>query len=330
MRADRLLSILLLLQVHRRMTSHELAKRLEVSDRTIYRDMEALGSAGIPVMAERGVGGGWSLMEGYQTNLTGLNEREIQTLFLTQPARLLTDLGLHQASEAALIKLLASLPSISRHDAEYVRQRIHVDVTGWHHSEENIVALPTLQQAIWQERKLHFTYRRNDGKSVERLIDPLGLVAKGSVWYLVAVVEGEIRTYRVSRVQAASITDQPCIRPEGFDLAHYWSQSSTNFVANLPRYPVTLRLRSEVFQDIHRVGRLIRIEQIGPLDQQNWVTIQASFETEEIACAYILSQGVQAEIVEPSELRQKVINLAASVTKFYEQRGSVEEMSLYS
>src|SRR5437667_2235866 len=127
MRADRLLSILLLLQVHRRVTAGELARRLEVSERTIYRDMEALSTAGIPVFAERGTGGGWALLEAYRTNLTGLNEAEIQALFLTRPARLLADLGLRSASEAALIKLLAALPSISRRAAEYARQSIHVE-----------------------------------------------------------------------------------------------------------------------------------------------------------------------------------------------------------
>jgi len=186
MRADRLLSILLLLQVHRRVTARELAKRLEVSERTIHRDMEALSAAGVPVVAERGTGGGWGLLEAYQTNLTGLNEVEIQALFLTRPARLLDDLGLHQASEAALIKLLAALPSLSRRNAEYVRNRIHIDATRWSNQEEAIPYLPTLQDAIWQERKLHITYRRGDDACVERLVDPLGVVPRGvcGTWWL--------------------------------------------------------------------------------------------------------------------------------------------------
>jgi predicted DNA-binding transcriptional regulator YafY len=151
MRADRLLSILLLLQVHRRMTAHELAKHLEVSERTIHRDMEALSTTGIPVTAERGNGGGWSLLESYRTNLTGLSLSEIQALFLTTPTTILADLGLHKASEAALIKLFAALPSLSRHAAEYARQRIYVDATGWNRAEEAVPTLPTLQEAIWQE-----------------------------------------------------------------------------------------------------------------------------------------------------------------------------------
>lgn len=327
MRADRLLSILLHLQVHRRITACELAKRLEVSERTIYRDMDALSAAGIPVVAERGTGGGWALLEEYKTNLTGLNEAEIQTLFLTQPARLLADLGLRQTSEAALIKLLASLPSISRRGAEYIRQRIHVDVTGWHHTEEDITALPILQEAIWRERELQFTYQRNDGKLVERLAAPLGLVAKGTVWYLVAIVEEEIRSYRVSRIRDAMITDQPYTRPQGFDLAQYWSQSSASFVASLPRYPATLRMTPAAFQHIPPISRLIHVEHVEPPDAGGWITVRVVFETEDSACGYILSHGAQIEVVEPLELRERVISLAASVIEFYRQKSLIRETS---
>jgi len=317
MRADRLLSILLLLQVHHRMTTRELAKRLEVSERTIHRDMEALGSAGVPVTAERGIGGGWSLLEEYQTKLTGLTEAEIQALFLTTPTRLLADLGLHQASEAALIKLLAAIPSLSRRDAEYVRQRIHVDTAGWHHSEEAVTALPTLQEAIWQERKLLFTYQRGDDTTVERLVDPLGLVAKGSAWYLIAAVEDEIRTYRVSRVQSAKVTDQLCVRPQGFDLAAYWAQSSTHFVANLPRYPVTVRIAPEVLEQVYHAGRYARIDHVEPPGADGWIMLRLLFENEDAACGYILSFGTQVEILDPQSLREKVIRLAESVAAFY-------------
>ncbi|MGH2485956.1 MAG: helix-turn-helix transcriptional regulator, partial [Ktedonobacterales bacterium] len=158
MRADRLLSILLLLQTHRRMTGRELARRLEVSARTIHRDMQALGISGVPVVAERGSGGGWTLLDGYQTNLTGLNEAEIQALFASRSSRLLADLGLRKAGEGALIKLLAALPAMSRQDAEYARQRFYVDASGWARPEEAIPHLGTLQDAVWRERRLRFTY----------------------------------------------------------------------------------------------------------------------------------------------------------------------------
>lgn len=319
MRADRLLSILLLLQVHRRLTARELACRLEVSDRTIYRDMEALSTAGIPVIAERGKGGGWFLLEAYQTNLTGLNLAEIQALFLPKPAHLLSDLGLHQAFEAALIKLLAALPSMYRRDAEYVHQRIHVDAAGWRPSEENISSFPTLQEAIWQECKLHFTYQRSDRAIVERFVDPLGLVAKGSVWYLVAAVEGEVRSYRVSRVQDAKVSDQPCDRPQGFNLSAYWERSSADFQANLPRYPAIVRVAPVILPRMQYAGRFARIEQVDPPDAEGWMKVYIQFDVEEEACSYVLGFGPQIEVVEPHALREKVIHLARSVVAFYGQ-----------
>src|SRR5260221_12970892 len=184
MRADRLLSILLILQAHGRMTARELAQRLEVAERTIHRDMEALSTAGIPVTAERGIGGGWNLLENYRTNLTGLTEAEIQALFLIGPAHVLADLGLHKASEAALIKLFAALPAINRRNAEYIRQRIHVDVAAWHTTEEAVPYLSTLQKAHWQGRNLHLAYRRSDA-TFSRLFDPLELFAKRRSWALV-------------------------------------------------------------------------------------------------------------------------------------------------
>jgi predicted DNA-binding transcriptional regulator YafY len=320
MRADRLLSILLLLQIHRRLTARELARRLEVSERTIHRDMEALSAAGVPVYAERGPSGGWVLQEKYQTNLTGLTEAEIQALFLALPDRILDDLGLHQASEAALIKLLASLPSISRRDAEFARQRIHVDAAGWQQSKEAVKYLTALQEAIWQERQVYLTYQRGDESTVERLIDPLGLVAKGSTWYLVAAVEGELRTYRVSRVQAVKITDQPCARPEGFDLAGHWEQSTAEFKANLPRFPATLRVAPEIRSYARAMLRYARIEREDPPDTEGWITWSILFEEEHSACEYASGFGPKMEVVEPASLREQVIEQARAVITFYAQR----------
>lgn len=320
MRADRLLSILLLLQVHQRLTARELARRLEVSERTIHRDMEALSGAGVPVTAERGAGGGWALLEGYRTNLTGLNEAEIQALFLTRPPRLLADLGLDKAAEAALIKLLAALPSMHRRGAQDVRQRIHVDAAGWRQSEEAVPLLPTLQEAIWLERKLRFTYERGDG-GVERLVDPLGLVAKGSIWYLVAAVEGELRTYRVSRMQSAVVLDEPCARPPDFDLAAYWERSTATFIVNLPRYPATVRVDPAILPSIRQGGRYARIEREDPPDADGWIPLAMLFEEEHNACEYVLSYGPRIEALEPAALREQVIQAAEDVVALYAKRG---------
>jgi len=177
MRAGRLLSILLLLQVQRRVTARELANRLEVSERTILRDMDALSGAGVPVIAERGAGGGWSLMEAYQTKLTGLSAAEIQSLFLARPERLMADLGLKREAEAAFIKLQASLPAGVRQQAEFARQRILIDTRGWRDAAESIPCLPVLLDALWRERRLRFSYQRALGETGDREGDPLGLVA---------------------------------------------------------------------------------------------------------------------------------------------------------
>ncbi|HEY4388550.1 MAG TPA: YafY family protein [Ktedonobacteraceae bacterium] len=321
MRADRLLSILLLLQVHHRITAHELAKRLEVSERTIHRDMEALSTTGIPIVAERGNGGGWSLLENYRTNLTGLSPTEIQALFLTTPSTILADLGLHKASEAALIKLIAALPSLSRRDAEYVRQRIYVDATGWNRAEEAVPALPVLQEAIWQEQKLHITYERGD-TAVERIVDPLGLVAKGSIWYLVAAIDEQIRNYRVSRVREARLLEQASHRPANFDLAAYWAQSTANFKEGLPRYAATVRVDPSILSYMRLVGRYARIEQISPPDEDGWVRLSMQFEEERGACEYVVSFGSQIEVVEPASLREKVIHVAEDILTLYAQRSS--------
>lgn len=320
MRADRLFSIVLLLQSYRQLTARDLARRLEVSERTIHRDMDALSGAGIPVVAERGTGGGWSLLGEYRTNLTGLNEAEVQSLFVTQPSRLLADLNLEKASEGALLKLLAALPPLHRRGAEYARQRIYVDVTGWNRAEETVPLLHTLQDAIWQGRRVRMNYGRSECGTSERLIDPLGLVAKGSVWYVVAAIEGEVRSYRVSRIESAEILDEPAVRPPGFDLAAFWEESSEQFRANLPRYRVRARVRQSVVQRLRFAGRFARVEEVGDADSEGWVEVALRFDVEEMACEYALGFGTQLEVLEPEGLREKVAQAARDIVVFYARR----------
>lgn len=318
MRADRLLSILLLLQIHGQMTSRELARRLEVSERTIHRDMEALSTSGVPVMAERGAGGGWALPEGYQTNLTGLNAPEIQSLFFHRPLRMMADLGLADAAEGALTKLLATLPPDSRRTAEYIRQRIHVDMAGWQRGGEDVAFLPVLQDAVWQDRKVRILYAKNDGAASERVLSPLGLVAKGSVWYLVAATaEGEPRTYRVSRVQGAEVLAEPCERPAGFDLAAHWSQSSAEFVAHLPRFHVVVRAKESLLQRMRWASRWSKVEQVGSPDEAGWCEVAVRFEEEWNAVEFVLSFGGDVEVVSPGSLRSLVLEAARAIVEVY-------------
>jgi predicted DNA-binding transcriptional regulator YafY len=317
MRADRLLSIVLLLQVHRRLTAGELAKRLEVSRRTIYRDMDVLSAAGIPVTAERGTGGGWYLLEPYQTKLTGLNPTEIQALFLPQSDRLLADLGLRQASEAALVKLLAALPAMYRSDAEYVRQRIHIDSGGGQHADEDIRFLPTVQAAIWQEHKLQLVYHLSTGPVVEPVLDPLGLVAKGSVWYLVAVYEGTVCVYRVSRIHAAQVLDDPCTRPEKFDLAAFWRQSSEVYAASRARYPATVRVVADMLPTFRQVACRMESQEVDPPDEEGWTRMAVTFDTEEDARRTVIHLGMAVEVLEPRALREWIVELAEGITALY-------------
>lgn len=313
MRADRLLSILLTLQVHRRVTARELARRLEVSERTILRDMDALSGAGVPVVAERGAGGGWSLIENYQTKLTGLNAAEIQSLFLARPAGLMADLGLKQQAEAALIKLQASLPAASRPQADFARQRILVDTRGWRDPAESVASLPVLLDALWRERQVRFVYSRVLGEPGERTADPLGLVAKGSTWYLIAAVDAEPRTYRVSRIREAAILDQPCRRPAGFDLAAYWERSALEFREKLPRYYATFRATPAVMRWVRYRGWRLEEETL----DGDAVRVRLRFDAEEEASQFALSFGGEIDVVEPGELRARVLAGARAIVERY-------------
>lgn len=311
MRADRLLSILLLLQVHRRITAAELAARLEVSERTILRDMEALSTAGIPVIAERGHGGGWALLEDYQTRLNGLNRAEIQALFVASPARVLADLGLQHDSQSALIKLQAALPAPVRPQADFARQRIHIDIRGWRDPAESVATLPVLLEALWLGRQVRFTYAGEFSQPSERVADPLGLVAKGSVWYLVATVGDVPKTYRVSRVKEAVILDTAGKRPEQFDLAKYWEQSITEFRKQLPRWHATFLAEPSVMRWVRYRGW--RLEQETP--EGDRVRVRVRFDAEEEALQFALSYGGAVEVIEPEELRMRVILAARAIVE---------------
>ena len=321
MRADRLLSIVLLLQAHHQLTSRDLAERLEVSERTIHRDMEALSGAGIPVTAARGLGGGWSLLGEYRTTLTGLNEAEIQSLFVTKPAKLLADLQLEKAADGALLKLLASVPSTFREGAERARQRIYIDVSGWSKREEAVPFLPVLQEALWLERKLKISYERGENSElVERIIGPLGLVAKGSVWYLVGNVDGYVRTYRVSRISQAEVLEEQSPIPSDFNLAEYWENSSSTFKSSLPKYLATFWVAPETSLRLTFAGRFARVNETGETDARGWKKFKVGFDVEEMACEYALSFGPSLEVIEPLTLREKVVAMAKATLDFYDHK----------
>lgn len=303
MRADRLLSILLILQTQGRATGRELARRLEVSERTVHRDMEALSAAGVPVYAERGPAGGWRLLEEYRTQLTGLNEDEVLALFALKPPQLLADLGLGRAAENALLKLLAALPASRRREAEHARQRLLIDGS---RRDEPVPWLPLLQAAVWEDRRVRLHYPSGGGPPGERVVDALGLVVRGQAWYLVARREGVLRTYRVSRVAHAELLPERFTRPPGFDLERYWRQARSEFQAKLPVYPVLARLEQHAFERFGLVGRWARLEHAEP-DGEGWLRARVRFEVEEDAVAWALSLGDRVEVLEPPELRRRVV-----------------------
>ncbi len=311
MRADRLLSILMLLQAHRRLTARELAQRLEVSERTILRDMDALSGSGVPVMAERGAGGGWSLVDGYQTKLTGLNAAEIQALFLSRPMQLMADLGLRQSSQAAMLKLQAALSETGRRQAEFMQRRILIDTRGWRDPAESVTLLPAAMEALWNGRKLRFQYLRESCEASERVAEPLGLVAKGSIWYLVARVEGETRTYRVSRMRQAAVLAEAAEWPEDFDLAAYWNRSAAEFREQLPRYYATFLVDPGVMRWVRYRGW--RLEEELPAD--DGVRIRVRFDIEQEALQFALSFGDKLVVLEPAELRAAVVSSAEAVVR---------------
>jgi predicted DNA-binding transcriptional regulator YafY len=317
MRADRLLSIMLLLQVHRQLTSKELSRRLEVSQRTIHRDMDALSGAGVPVYAQRGAGGGWVLDEGFRTAPVGLKEAEIRALFLARPTRLMEDLGLDDAAEVGLVKLLGALPLQSRQSADDIRQRIHLDAVGWRRSEEATPCLAELQTAVWTDRKVKLIYRREGADPSERVVDPLGLVASGPIWYLVAAVDGDLRTYRIFRIDEATILDETAERPPDFDLAEYWQASKLQFVANLPVYVATLRVNPEMLPSLQRFGRPRPITREDGPDAEGRVVVTMRFDVFEEARETILGWGSQVEVLAPSELRTWMIKMAQSLVDLY-------------
>lgn len=307
MKADRLLTILLLLQAKGRLTGRELSRRLEVSLRTVHRDMEALSAAGVPVFALRGSRGGWQLDDGWRTRVPGLDAAELRALLMAQP-RVVGDSRLARAAERALDKLMASLPASLRGEAASIQKRLLVDTAGWSGAVEDLSMLPVVQEAVSRDRRLAMRYWPPGREPGDRVVDPLGLVAKGATWYLVARTPRGMRTYRVSRIQHARLLDEVFERPADFDLASYWTAAVEELRLGWQRYEATLRLAPEAASSFQRR----RSAQPAPkaLDDDGspdgWVTLTLPFDDESQATFVALGLGPNVEVIGPASLRARV------------------------
>lgn len=328
MRADRLLSLLLLLQNRGRMTAPELAAELEVSVRTVYRDVEALGASGIPVHADRGPAGGFRLVDGYRTRLTGLTDVQAGSLFLAGAPGPARDLGLGADLTAAQLKLQAALPAELAGRARRIQQRFHLDAPAWFRDADLVPHLAQIAEAVWEQRILSTHYRRWSG-AVHRALWPLGLVLKGGIWYLVAQAgtapasaetSGAVRTYRVGRFLAVQTPGERFERPEGFELASYWEESARRLEAATRRQTAVVRLSP-------RARRLLpmwfgaagvrALATAGPPDAQGWAVAELAVESGSVAVGDLLRLGADAEVLGPPELRRAVAGAVAELAGRY-------------
>jgi predicted DNA-binding transcriptional regulator YafY len=316
MRADRLLAIMMLLQTRGKMTAQSLADKLEVSRRTILRDIDALSFAGVPIYAEGGHGGGIALDEDYRTTLAGLQDKEIRTLFVGNNVQLLSEIGLGDAAESTMLKLLAVLPATHQLSVEHIRQRILIDPTWWWRDAQPLAFWEQLQQAVYEDRCIRAVYKRPNGEEVERILEPYSLVAKSSIWYLIAHHDGEWRTYRVSRFQQITRLDRHFQRREEFDLPTYWREHLQNFVETLTEYSFTLRIHADRMNFLKWLtpGRYHPIE---PPDADGWIIVNLHLESIELAKMLVFGLGQQATVVEPQELQEAIIRTACEILDNY-------------
>jgi predicted DNA-binding transcriptional regulator YafY len=324
MRASRLISILLLLQVHGRMSADELAAALEVSPRTIYRDADALAAAGIPVYGEAGHGGGYRLLAGFRTRLTGLTPGEAGSLGLASLPRAAADLGLEPEARAAWIKMVAALPVPLQRAATEFDDWVHLDVPAWYHEASRTPALAGLTEAIRQRRVARIRYLRwAEPHEVTRSVRPHGLVLKGGHWYLVAQHRGGMRTYRVDRVEQLELLPAMFERVAGFRLAAYWEQYLRQLDERRHTGTATLRMSRSAFELLPHTADPAVAEAARrtatPVREADaeWVEVVVPTESLDPAAAEILRLGTEVEVLAPAELRDRVAETARTLADRY-------------
>jgi len=302
------------------MTAQQLADELEVSVRTVYRDVEELSASGIPVFADRGAHGGFQLVEGYRTRLTGLTPQEAETLFLSGYPGPAAELGLGTVLAAAQLKVLAALPQELRSRASRIRQRFHLDAPGWFSEPDVTPYLQQIGEAVWSDRRLQMRYRRGDDQVVDRLIDPLGVVLKAGVWYLVARSGDDLRTYRISRIVELSTSDERFLRPDDFDLAEHWERSVTAYESSLPSFAATLRVNERSLWRVYELSGSARAREAidaGTVDDAGWRTLTLQLGDMGYAASQVLAFGADVVVLAPDEFRAMVAANAREMARLY-------------
>lgn len=305
MRASRLLTIQMLLETHGRMSATALARTLGVSVRTLHRDIDELTTAGVPVYAERGRAGGFQLLPGWKTTLTGFTPAEAEAVFLAGLAGPAADLGLGAQVASAQLKLLASLPAPWRGSARRISSRLHLDPVEWYREAEPVPFLPLVANAVWEGRQLAMRYE-SWTRTARRTVHPLGLVVKAGAWYLVAARAGQVRTWRVASIRDAVLVDQPVQRPPRFDLAGYWRESVRRFEAGLHSGEALVRATPAGLADLRRINAAIAtaVAALPPLQPgEATVTLRIPTESVQQASGQLLRLCPEVEVLEPAELR---------------------------
>lgn len=316
------MSLLLLLQTRDRMTAQELADTLEVSVRTIYRDVEALNAAGVPVYGDAGHAGGYRLLDGYRTRLTGLTTAEADALFLTGLPAAAAELGLAAVVTDARLKLMAALPVELRDRASRIAMRFHLDVPAWYHDSDHAPHLTAIADAVWNQHSVRIRYLRwARPHEVVRTVEPHGLVLKAGHWYLVARGCGQFRTYRVSRILAAEVLAESFDRSEDFDLAGYWDGYLKDFDQRRHRNTATVRLSP---RGVDRLPHLleptvVQAAQHTAIESEpsGWTEVTVPIESVEAALPEFLKLGAEAEILAPEDLREQVIQTVRAMNRVY-------------
>ncbi|MEV4175954.1 WYL domain-containing protein [Nonomuraea sp. NPDC049709] len=312
MRASRLMSLVLLLQGRGGMTAAELAKELEVSERTVHRDVLALSEAGVPVYADRGRGGGYRLVDGYRTRLTGLDRAEAEALFLSGVPAALREMGLQEVAATARLKAAAALSPALRDAPSTAAQRFHLDAPGWFASgDPPPAALAPLARAVWSDRRVSAVYKGN-----ARTLEPYGLVLKAGVWYLAARLGTRFLIFRLHRFGEISVLDEPFVRDADFDLAAFWAGQSAEFSRSLLREVITLRLSERGLRMLRHIADPAALDDalasLGPDG-----TVRLAVESVPVAYSQVLRFGPEAEVLDPPELRAMVAEAAARMARLY-------------